>query len=198
MQLQRTVYRQQCMIKYWKIPMAKTKHQKLADLMETMLKAIEKHPIETRQLLESMQLCLLERHSFIDPKMMGSEIFPQPSQTGEGTTESLSDKICVETADIPKLEQPMLYDMFHWKPISIENSNLERSCAQALLFCPQVDEISNEIDWFEAEMAADSFTYQLLSVQEYIRQQAIISENLLKEPFPSWEEAKKECLRRLE
>lgn len=50
--------------------MAKTKHQKLADLMQAMLNAIEEHRIQTKQLLDSMQLCLLERYSCIDPRMV--------------------------------------------------------------------------------------------------------------------------------
>lgn len=67
---------------------------------------------------------------------------------------------------------------------------LERSCAQTLLFCPLDDEISNEIDWFEQEMAANSLTHQMLSIFEYERQRDIVRQNLLKDPYPIWQKAK--------
>lgn len=71
---------------------------------------------------------------------------------------------------------------------------IDRSSAQALLYCPLDNEISNEIDWFEKEMAADSVTHQLLSIVEYERQQSIVRYNLLKDPFPIWEQAKKKWM----
>jgi len=69
-------------------------------------------------------------------------------------------------------------------------SKLERSQAQALLYCPLPDEISNEIDWFEKAMAADSLTHQFLSIIEHERRSAIVRKNLLKNPCSIWEEAK--------
>lgn len=50
------------------------------------------------------------------------------------------------------------------------NEKLERSKAQALLYGPLNDKISHEIGWFEKEMAADSLTYQMLTIFEYERQ----------------------------
>lgn len=88
--------------------------------------------------------------------------------------------------------------MLPWKTKLVcpeENqSKLARSQAQALLYCPNPSEISNEIDWFEKDMAADSLTHQLLSTLEEGRRWAIIRQNCLKDPFPIWEKSKKTWL----
>ncbi len=85
----------------------------------------------------------------------------------------------------------MVYSM-GYKDGSSRNENeqnLARGRDEALLFCPDSSEISNEIDWFENENAANSLTYQFLSIMAYEDEMEMVRKNLLKEPLPIYVKA---------
>lgn len=58
-----------------------------------------------------------------------------------------------------------------------------------LLYCPSKNEFSNEINWYENEQEADSFSYQVRSIHEWFRRDELIRQNLLKDPFPIYQKA---------
>lgn len=92
-----------------------------------------------------------------------------------------------------KNDHPRVLWYIPWGIITIrpeENEkNLARGRDEALLFCPDSSEISNEIDWFENEDAADSLGYQLLSITAYESEMNVIRKNLLKEPLSIYDQA---------
>jgi hypothetical protein len=63
------------MTKYWKTTMAKTKHQKLADFMQAMLKAIEEHKMQFTKQLECVQLHFYERYALLGRPLMKEPAF---------------------------------------------------------------------------------------------------------------------------
>lgn len=201
------------MTKYWKTTMAKTKHQKLADLMQTMLDAIEDHKTKVAKHLECVQLHFYERYALIGRPLIKKSAFHSMCFSHyiglkNFAPDSNTKAACQEFPMLGVLLERSTYLASECRQSSGEGiwfipwgarivlprdnqDKLERNCAQALLFCPLEDEISNEIDWFKQETAADSLSHQLLSVFEYERQQTIVKQNLLKDPYPIWEEAKK-------
>jgi hypothetical protein len=165
--------------------MAKSKHQKLADLMQLMLKEIENTKTQTKQLLDSLQVGLFEKSSILKHDTANSVSDFQ----SEESLKSLINEPSPDEFVMPLMQSDLLY----WHPIQFNDQKLERNFTQALLLCPRADEISNELDWFEREMASDSLRYQLLTIEEYERQWDIVDNNKLKDPLPLWKSAKEEC-----
>lgn len=201
--------------------MAKTKHQKLANLMQAMLNAIDEHTAQVARQLDCVQLHFYERYALLGRPLMKGSAFrsmcflhyiglkilaPNPNLRAAchqlPMIGILLDRSVYLLSEYRQSSSKRLWFIPWGVHIVLPKENqekLERSCAQALLFCPRVDEISNEIDWFEPEMAADSLTHQCLSILAYESQQAIVRQNLLKDPCPIWQRAKEtwqntECL----
>lgn len=77
-------------------------------------------------------------------------------------------------------------------PAEERKNLLLRGAAQALLYCAIDEEFSNEIDWFESEMATDSIACQFRSIMEYEYYQAILRDNLVKNAEPIWFKAQQQ------
>ena len=160
--------------------MAKTKHQKLADMMEEMLDAIKEHGAKVARQLNVVQLHFYEPYAlFGRPLMTESALRRTFALTLPGSLQNLAPHASLRATC---LEFPMLGTiisrpiyllsecrqssgdemwMVPWRVKLVcpnENqSKLERSMAQHFfLYGTRADEISNEIDWFEHDMATFS------------------------------------------
>lgn len=200
--------------------MAKTKHQKLADLMQIMLVGIEEHKNKVAKQLECVQLHLYERYAILGRPLIKELTFRSMCFSHYIALKNLVPNsnlrvICQQFPMLGILLNRSAYLLSECRQSNGEGlwfipwgvqivlphenqAKLERSSMQALLYGPRADENSNEIDWFESEIAADSLTYQLLTIQEYERQRITIKNNLSKDPFPHWELAKEQCRLKLE
>lgn len=192
--------------------MAKTKHQKLADKMQAMLTAIDEHNTKVAKQLSLVQLYFFEPYASLDRPLM-----TESALRGMFVTHYLNLRILAQDPSLRTIcrELPMLGTILQrpfrllsefrkagnegmwvvpWKVKMVlpgkNHSKLERSREQALLYCPEPEEISNEIDWFEQDMARDSLTHLILSSHEYERRNAILRTNLCQNPSPIWERAK--------
>lgn len=192
--------------------MAKTKHQKLADLMQVMLDTIEDHKAKVAKQLDCVQLHFYERYALLGRPVMKESAFRSMCFSHYIGLKNFASDANIKTIcqQLPMLAMQLNLPTYLASQCRLSNGEglwvipwgvrivlprenqdkQKRSYAQVLLFCPLRDEISDEIDWFEPEMAADSLTHQLLSVCEYERQQAIVKHNLLKDPYPIWQKAK--------
>lgn len=194
--------------------MAKTKHQKLADLMQEILDGIEEHSLQVTKQLNMVQLHFYEPYALFGRPLMNQKAIREMFHTHYLCLQNLIPDFSLRTTcqKFPMLatniQRPFYLVsecriprengtwMVPWRVMIVlphENQNkINRSKAQALLYCPEVEEISNEIDWFEHDMASDSLTHQLLSIIQHEHSRAIVRENLLKNPLPIWQQAKEE------
>jgi hypothetical protein len=193
--------------------MAKTKHQKLAKLMQQILLGIEEHASKVAQQLNLIQMHFYEKKYIFErplmpqktlEKMMQSHFLglqhfsPNPDLREKVLKNGMIGFILPEPA--PSKSKIIHRQTVGWfipwgvRVLSPRDNQawLDQRKLVAILYCPRTSELSKVIDWYEIEDASDSLTYQILTMAEYERQMAIIQGNLLKDPFPLWKQAKKE------
>ena len=196
--------------------MAKTKHQKLADMMKSMFDAIEEHNQKVAKQLNLVQLHFYEPYILLGRPLMKKSALREMFVTHYLSLQSFAQdptlrSICQELPMLGTVITPPVHLLSEsrqatgkgvwvapWRVrIVLPEENrckYERSRLQAILYCPRHDEISYEIDWFERDMAMDSLSHQLLSSMEVERRKDVVRNNLLKDPFPVWEQAKAKWL----
>lgn len=194
--------------------MAKNKHQKLADLMEQRLYDLNEHKHRVAKTLNFVFLGFYETNKLMGRPGTPISVFQSMCSTHYLGLQSFApDPLMREIYQ----KYPALAG-FLYRPLYLRSEcrqsrgnirwaipwgtkvelpeghkvRFERNMAQALLYCPAYDEISNRIDWFAEEMSNDSLTHQILSNGERERHMTTIRYNLLKDPFPICEKAKKE------
>jgi hypothetical protein len=191
--------------------MAKTKHQKLADIMRKMLSDIEMHGADVMKAVNFVQMHFYEPFAIVGRPPIKESAFKKMVCAHYANLRILSPdpavrNICQELqcsglyVNAPIRFQAyqsvdnkgMWVNLWRVKTIFPENNkvNLLQDLSRELLYCPRYDEITNEFDWFERESSENSLTYCFLSAAESSRRDSIIMGNLLKDPFPVWERAK--------
>lgn len=199
--------------------MAKIKDQrpadlkKLANLMQQMLDDIDAHAKQAATQLNFVQLHFYEKQLLLGRPLMSEMVLRKMMQTHYVGLQHF----CPD----PNLKSIIVstpwFGLIFTKPIFLKKDILSRqtnpwfipwgvfvvspeaneaklysSRQKAFLYCPDASEISSEIDWFEKEDAADSLTYQILTIAAYQQENAQLNKNLLSDPLPIYQQAKNE------
>jgi hypothetical protein len=138
--------------------MAKSKHQKLADLIKRTLIDIEEFLDEVTKVSEAFQIMTFEGFILLRPHSMTLKKIPI----------------------LRRISRKQLNENF---------INREHEKLKLLLYCPAKDEFSFEIDWYERDDAANSFTHQLLTVQASLDEEALLAQNLNRDPTLLYQKA---------
>lgn len=190
--------------------MAKTKHQKLAEKMSLMLKNIDIHLTKVSKVMQFVQMHFYEQCLIAGRPLLKMEARKMMFQAHFIGLQYFSPDPCLRElcSTLPWLgaiiDRPFYNDIYNANKEGIyvvpwgvrivrpeeNDENLKQGTLRALLYCPASFEISEEIDWFEKEDGAVTFTNQFLTASFYLHEQGLLRQNLLQDPFSLWQSAK--------